>query len=174
MPYAVKEEMVLTFTDGRTDSLRAMTAAEFQMMLASMEGAVKNMSTASDAEADKWRKRVMAAIGAWHRSRGYKEGKDAIVATALRACAGEYSSFNKIPLNKLRGIYAEFANKGKIAANVEVIEKKRLNGLYQEAVDGEEYEQAAEYKRIMDNGYWIIILTICKFIIHYPVVFHIG
>jgi hypothetical protein len=151
LPYAVKEDLVRDFTSGRTDSLHAMTLAEFQMMLASMEGAVQNMTTANDAEADKWRKRVMAAIGAWHRLRGYKEGKNAIVATALRACAGQYSIFNKIPLNKLRSIYAEFANKSKIAENVAVLEKKRLTGLYQEAMDGQEYEHAAEYKRQLDS-----------------------
>ena len=120
-------------------------------MVSSMEGMVKHMTSPREADFDLWRKRAMGAIGGWCRARNYPEGKENIFAIALRACGNAgYKTFNDIPLNKLRSIYAEFAGKCRVNGNVAAMERERLQGLFQEAMDGEEYEQAAEYKRQMD------------------------
>jgi hypothetical protein len=152
---AEKEALVLSFTDGRTASIHEMSLAEFQMMLASLEGmADASRHAPYDAALDKARKRVMAAIGNYLRRRNYAENAQKIFAIALHACEHQYKRFNDIPLQKLNALYAAFANQNRIAAIVDsmdkVVQRKRLIALYQEAMDGEEYEQAAEYRRELE------------------------
>jgi len=67
--------------------------------------------TKHDEELDKWRKRVIAAIGAWLRAMNNAESIDIIKGVACRAT--EAKAFNTIPLERLRSIYAAFTNKKK-------------------------------------------------------------
>lgn len=114
LPGAEKEALVLQFTDGRTESLHAMRNFEFQTMLAVMEGnAITQNSHSGDF--DKWRKRVMAAIGGWLKLCNTEHTSQAIYAIACRAA--KKSHFNEITLSELRAIYAEFNNKQKAARN---------------------------------------------------------
>jgi hypothetical protein len=114
MPGAEKEELVRQFTNGRTDSLSAMSDYEFSVMLPCMEGFVKAGKLASRAQdADAWRKRVMASIGGWLRACGTQHTPEAIKAIACRAA--QRKAFNDITLSELRAIYAEFNNKQKVA-----------------------------------------------------------
>lgn len=64
-------------------------------------------------EADKWRKRVMGAIGGWLELKTGKSSAALIKAIAERA-AGR--PFNKIPTSRLRNLYNEFLNKQKDAS----------------------------------------------------------
>lgn len=72
-----------------------------------------------DPDADMWRKRCMAAIGAWLRVVNKTEGADAIKGIACRATG--YESFNKIPTSRLRDTYYEFTKKAKTATRVNLI-----------------------------------------------------
>lgn len=65
----------------------------------------------ANPEGDKWRKRVIASIGAWLRLRNVDHDIDKIKAIACKA--GGCKSFNQIPLSRLRPIYYEFLNKQK-------------------------------------------------------------
>jgi hypothetical protein len=114
MPYNEKEELVLQFTNNRTDSLSAMSDAEFGAMMAMMEGFVKANTLAAHApDMDTWRKRVMAAIGGWLRMCNTTHTADSIKAIACRASGRK--AFNDITLSELRAVYAEFNNKQKVA-----------------------------------------------------------
>lgn len=79
------------------------------------------------AELDRWRKRLMAAIGGWLRSTGGEEGGTYIKAVACRAAGKE--RFNDIPLSTLRSLYYEFVNKKKAHEAVSTIHGERLLGV---------------------------------------------
>lgn len=93
--------------------------------------AINKLEGKNNSEADIWRKRVIAAIGAWLRSVGKEEHLDYIKSLSCRASGYEY--FNKIPVSRLRDIYNEFKRKGKVVTETdelmfEVIEHlKSLN-----------------------------------------------
>lgn len=62
-------------------------------------------------EMDKSRKRVIAAIGGWLKVVGIAHDLRFIKGIACRASG--YADFNKIPLERLRNLYATFLNKQK-------------------------------------------------------------
>ena len=74
----------------------------------------------SAAEADRWRKRVMAAIGGYLRSIGAECGANMIIAIACRA--SRYEKFNEIPVDQLRSVYNAFKNRTKAIEAVEAME----------------------------------------------------
>lgn len=61
------------------------------------------------ADQDKWRKRVMASVGAYIRFCGKEESVSLIHSIACRATG--YTSFNDIPVERLRNIYSAFNRK---------------------------------------------------------------
>ena len=70
-------------------------------------------------ELSKQRKRVMAAIGGWLRAIGSENNIDIIKAIACRATG--IQNFNRIPLERLRNLYAAFSKKQKDFAEVDKI-----------------------------------------------------
>lgn len=75
----------------------------------------------SAEEANKWRKRVMGAIGGYLRAMGRDSNANVITAIACRASG--YDSFNAIPVDQLRSIYNAFINRTKAIKAVEAMEK---------------------------------------------------
>lgn len=65
---------------------------------------------------DKWRKRCIAAIGAYLRATSRTESVELIKGIACNASG--YDSFNRIPTSRLRDIYYEFSRKAKVSAKV--------------------------------------------------------
>jgi hypothetical protein len=114
-----KEMMVLQFSGGRTEHVSAMKKTEYAAMMVALES--KAASDKGDFAAyDTWRKRVIAVIGAWLKSRqltGDPQGDQSschlIKAIACRAAGVD--EFNRIPLNKLRALYGEWCGKNKIS-----------------------------------------------------------
>lgn len=82
--------------------------------------AITTLLSQKNAEADTWRKRVIAVIGAFLRRNGYPENINNIKAIAVRASDG-YDNFNKIPLSQLRALYSEFLRKNKTTIKVEKV-----------------------------------------------------
>jgi hypothetical protein len=70
-----------------------------------------------DNEANTWRRRVMAAIGAYLRRQHLNENAQYIKAIACRAA--DCSDFNTIPVARLRAIYYEFVRRNKITENID-------------------------------------------------------
>lgn len=81
----------------------------------------------SAEEANKWRKRVMAAIGGYLRAMGQDSNANVITAIACRA--SRYDSFNKIPVDQLRSVYNAFKNRAKAIKAVETMDAN-LDGMY--------------------------------------------
>jgi hypothetical protein len=66
-----------------------------------------------NGDANQWRRRVMAAIGAYLRHINYPENVQTIKAVACRAAG--YDDFNRIPVSRLRAVYYEFVRRNKTA-----------------------------------------------------------
>jgi hypothetical protein len=118
MPGANKEDLVTQFTGSRTDSLEEMKDTEYYLMLVAMEHSIASVK-GRYAEHNLWRKRVMAAIGAWLRGRNMPETADRIKAIACRAAKAD--SFNDIPLSKLRALYEEWRRKEKVSVEANAV-----------------------------------------------------
>ena len=86
-------------------------------------------SNKPNSEADRWRKRVMAAIGAWLRSLNKSTNADVIKTIACRASGCD--RFNRIPVSKLRAIYYEFVRKSEATDGSKQIKEDLLNYLKQ-------------------------------------------
>jgi hypothetical protein len=76
------------------------------------------------AAQDKWRKRVMGAVGGWLSGMGVTGNSQLIKSIACRAAGSD--NFNRIPAERLRSLYNAF-NKGKK-------DLERVNGLTMEAL----------------------------------------
>jgi hypothetical protein len=113
-----KRDMVNSYGKESTTEL---TLAE----LRDLTNKVKSHLNEVDDEANKWRKRVMAAIGAWLRSTQQTESADYIKSIACRAAGAD--SFNRITTPALRRIYAEFGRKSKVADHVQQIKKDDID-----------------------------------------------
>ena len=81
----------------------------------------------SAAEADKWRKRVMGAIGGYLDAIGGKSNANKIIAIACRASG--YDSFNAIPVDQLRSIYNAFINRAKAIKAVDALDIEMPMGM---------------------------------------------
>ena len=114
LPEANKEEVVLTFTNRRTEHLSAMTNVEYSVMMGLLMGLVSIKGYDHNTD-DVWRKRVIKSIGAWLELCHTTHSIDTIKAIACRAT--RRNDFNKITVSELRAIYAEFNTKQKIAKN---------------------------------------------------------
>ena len=117
----LKETWVSNYTNGRTTSAQEMTNVEFALMLGAMELHVRETDP-KYVELNKWRKRVMAAIVGWLKSRNRTENAAVIKAIACRAAGKD--DFNKIPLNRLRAIYGEWCGKNKVSVETVGIMKE--------------------------------------------------
>lgn len=82
-----------------------------------------------NGDADKWRKRVMGAIGSWLNAMRLENNPNMIKAMACRASG--YKSFNDIPISRLRDIYYEFSKKGKAAENSKLLKESISQALTQ-------------------------------------------
>jgi hypothetical protein len=131
MPGADKEGLALQFSEGRTEHLSEMKNVEFAAMLVAMESIV-NSDRGDFAKFDIWRKRVIAVIGAWLAGRNQplpqplpsREGDGLAVIKGIACRAAGVEDFNRIPLSKLRAIYAEWGNKNKVSVETRALMKE--------------------------------------------------
>lgn len=83
-----------------------------EMSTEDLASLLERMGSPANEEQDRWRKRVMAAIGAYLRTTGRTESADMIKAIACRAAGS--ANFNSISKGRLRDIYAEFCRKQQV------------------------------------------------------------
>lgn len=86
------------------ESTKQLDEAELQHVIDDLTG-----------EADKWRKRVIAAIFGYSKTINMEYKTDTVKAVACRAAGHE--KFNSIPVSRLRDIYFEFVRKTKTIDN---------------------------------------------------------
>ena len=89
------------------ESSRELSVGQLQRACEALDSKVSNEVT----EADKWRKRAMAAIGGWLRLISYPQDAAKIKAIACRVT--KHESFNLIPKERLVTIYYLFLQKQK-------------------------------------------------------------
>jgi hypothetical protein len=127
----LKREML--WRNFKVQSSRDLTVEQLVELCSRLydEGNIPNVVCNDDyKELDKWRKRVMAAIGGYLLATHRQGGSDIIKAIACRAA--EYKRFNDIPLSKLRAVYGEFVRQTKAlksARNVVVEDLQELASL---------------------------------------------
>lgn len=83
------------------------------------------MSNPKAAELDKWRKRVIASIFSYFHALGVQSDMNRVKGTAARAAQAE--TFNGIPLETLRALYAAFTKKAKAVQNADEVVKEVVN-----------------------------------------------
>lgn len=86
---------------------------------------IDRMMNKEAAEADKWRKRVIASIFGWRKAMGNTATMEEVKAIACRAADAEY--FNAIPLERLRSLYYAFSKKTKDLQFVEQLTADELD-----------------------------------------------
>lgn len=77
------------------------------------------------SQTDKWRKRVMAAIGGWLRLVRKEQNAEIIKAIACRATG--YKHFDEIPKARLANLYAAFVHKQNDFKTVGHIAKEEMD-----------------------------------------------
>lgn len=97
------------------DSSKELTAYELLEVCNKLD----KMSNPKAAELDKWRKRVIASIFSYFNALGVQSDMNRVKGTAARAARVE--TFNDIPLETLRALYAAFTKKAKAVQNAEVV-----------------------------------------------------
>jgi hypothetical protein len=97
-------------------SSRELTEEELQLAVDGLTG-----------EADKWRKRLIAAIFGWCRAINYQADIDKVKAIACRASG--YDNFNKIPVSRLRDLYYGWVKKSRTRVGVAEFKEQVLNHL---------------------------------------------
>jgi hypothetical protein len=86
---------------------------------------LEKMHDPKAAEMDRWRKRLMGAIGGWLRAMNRIDSAQIIKGIACRAAGKD--SFNAIPAEQLRSLYSAFKNKQKELQTVENLTIEELN-----------------------------------------------
>ncbi len=105
------------------DSSRDLNAHELLEACAALEGEISPRS----ANYDRWRKRLIAAIGGWLRAMSRESNIDLIKAVACRAAGTD--NFNRIPIERLQSLYYAFQKKQKDLQFVEGITRDELDYL---------------------------------------------
>jgi hypothetical protein len=108
------------------ESSRDLTAPDLMALCDRLE---KTLNPGS-AEMDKWRKRLIAAIGSWLKYMG-RGGNNIRVIKAIACRASGKERFNDIPLERLRSLYSAFLNKGRDLQTVEQMTIDELDALAQ-------------------------------------------
>jgi len=102
------------------ESSNKLSLEELREVCGRLEGARNPLLN----EADKWRKRAIAAIGGFLAAGGKEGNINIIKAIALRAT--ECGDFNRIPIDKLRGLYFGFSKQAKVMREAEKISRSEL------------------------------------------------
>jgi DNA-binding Lrp family transcriptional regulator len=116
-----KEAMLAAYGVSSSKEMSARDLAELCDRLS--EKGVAN----PNSEEDRWRKRLMAAIGGWLKAMNRTSNAELIKAIACRA-SGK-ATFNKIPREQLRSLYYAFTNKSRDMRRVDIITAEELDYL---------------------------------------------
>lgn len=113
--HTVKSEIGLTDDQYRAVLSGFGVESSKQLSIDELLRAIELLQTRNPDD-DKWRKRCMAAIGAYLRATNRDENVDLIKGIACKASG--YVNFSKIPTSRLRDIYYEFSKKAKLSVKV--------------------------------------------------------
>lgn len=118
----IKEGIVNEYSGGKTTSLAEMYERyrkEYDAMIASMAGDPSVKRKQIDKERDLWAKRVIASICSWIDLNRYQVENKVDYAKRIACRSARCERFNKIPLSKLRAIYAMYRKMNGVLRNPE-------------------------------------------------------
>lgn len=105
-----RAELAYQFSTCRTTHIGELKSTE----AAELIGRLKQNQNSTDTSMDVWRKRLMAAVGAYLRAFNYTENPAAIKAIACRAAGMPNADcFNQIPADRLRSLYNAFCQRNR-------------------------------------------------------------
>ena len=105
-----RAELAYQFSTCRTTHIGELKSTE----AAELIGRLKQNQNSTDTAMDVWRKRLMAAVAAYLKSKSYEPTPDRIKATACRAAGMPNAQcFNHIPVDRLRSLYNAFCNRNR-------------------------------------------------------------
>lgn len=105
-----RAELAYQFSTCRTTHIGELKSTE----AAELIGRLKQNQNSTDTSMDVWRKRLMAAVGAYLRAFNYTESPAAIKAIACRAAGMPNAQcFNHIPADRLRSLYNAFCQRNR-------------------------------------------------------------
>lgn len=106
----LRAELAYQFSTCRTIHIGELKSTE----AAELIGRLKQNQNSTDTSMDVWRKRLMAAVAAYLKSKNYEPTPDRIKATACRAAGMPNAQcFNHIPADRLRSLYNAFCNRNR-------------------------------------------------------------
>jgi len=117
-----KDEKDQLLTAYGVGSSTRLTISQLKELTAKLEALHKP----KQAQGDKWRKRLIAAIDGWLRAMNHEPNIDLIKSIACRA-AGSGKRFNEIPLEQLRSLYYAFKNKSKDLKKVDLLTAEQMD-----------------------------------------------
>jgi hypothetical protein len=112
-------------TTGEKDAILNAHGVDSSTLLS--EKQLQDIINCLSNDANMWRKRVFASIGAWLRKLNITESPQLIKSIACRASS--HDDFNKIPVNQLRKVYYEFVRQAKISEAVNAIKMEFIQSL---------------------------------------------
>lgn len=118
----IKLHHTLATKMGLTDEeRRAMLAgwgvsSSKDMTIEQLQDVCRHMKAKLNEKNDKWRKRVIASIFGYLKMTGRNVDIDYVKRIACRS-AGDYTSFNQIPVSRLQTVYYAFLDKQKVLKN---------------------------------------------------------
>lgn len=123
MPRASKDEIVMQYSGGTSlNELYERSPKDYKRMIKDM----KQITGSNDVDdVDKWRKRVIAAVGGYferaglYAEKGKRERLQKIIGTACRAAG--VKELNKMTETQMKRVYAEFVRKQKVTHVVEEV-----------------------------------------------------
>ncbi len=116
-----RKALVMQYSEGLTDSLRLLNAdypAAYRAMISNLLVLVEaERAKIPTDEADRWRKRVIAAVGAWLTRTGcnHADRLTYIKQVAVRSAGKDGALFNDLTVSQLRNVYNSFVRQNETA-----------------------------------------------------------
>jgi len=115
-----KDDVLTAYGVGSSTKL---TVQQLEEITAKLE----SISKPKQADGDKWRKRLIAAIDGWLRALNHEPTIDQIKRIACRAAGVESTRFNNIPNDRMRSLYYAFSKKSKDLKTVDLLTAAELD-----------------------------------------------
>jgi len=86
-------------------------------------------------EKDKWRKRLIGAIGAWLKTMDKEKGNNLPLIKGIACRAARCKEFNQIELSHLRGLYFAFRKQEKMAQSAKALSIEQMQEIILGAIE---------------------------------------
>jgi hypothetical protein len=96
---------------------------------------LQGVRSPSFCEKDKWRKRLIGAIGAWLKTMDKDKGNNLPLIKGIACRAARCKGFNNIELSSLRGLYFAFRKQEKMAQSAKALSIEQMQEIILGAIE---------------------------------------